>query len=74
MIDYETILAAKHGNAEAMAEVMKHYSPYIRFRSKRSYYDCFGNRKEYVDTDIQDQIESKLMRQIIFKFNIEKTP
>lgn len=69
MIHYEVILAAKQGDSKAVSTVVKHYASYIRTRSKRSYYDNFGNRREYVDKYVQDEIEAKLIQQIIFKFD-----
>lgn len=33
-IPYQTILAAKVGNSEAMSKILRHYAPYIRYWAK----------------------------------------
>lgn len=74
MIRYEIIIAAKQGDSEAIAMVVKHYASYIRTRSKRNYYDHFGNRREYVDEYVEDEIEAALVQQIVFKFDPTRKP
>lgn len=69
LIDYDTIVAAVNGDADAMNRIMRHYAAYIQHFSKRPYYDEYGDCKEYVDDEIRQQIEVKLMMQIVCKFD-----
>ena len=69
LVPYQTILAAKAGNGEAMGQILKHFAPYIATFSRRSFYDEYGNHYEFVDEDIRQRIEAKLMYQIIYHFD-----
>ena len=51
-ISYETILAAKAGDSEAMDAILKHYASYIAAYSKRALFDEYGNRYEVTDDGI----------------------
>lgn len=73
-ISYETILAAKAGESDALAAIVRYYAPYIACFSKRTFYDENGNRYELVDKEIYKHIENRLMFQIVYKFNPEKLP
>lgn len=73
-VSYQTILAAKAGDSEAMAMIQRHYSHYIIYYSRRTFFDKYGNRYELVDEDIKQRIEAKLMHQIIYKFDPAKFP
>ena len=44
LISYETIVAAKGGDSEAMCQILRHYEPYIICCSQRTFYDEYGNR------------------------------
>lgn len=74
LIPYHTILAAKAGDGEAMATILRHYAPYIIRFSKRSALNDSGNLVETVDEDIRQRIEAKLMYQIIYKFDPNRLP
>lgn len=74
LIPYQTILAAKAGDSEAMTTIMRHYAHYIAYYSRRTFYDKYGNRYELVDEDIKQRIEAKLMYQIIYKFDPTQFP
>lgn len=71
---FQTILAAKVGNSDALAEIIRHYTPYISYLSKRPFYDESGNRYEFVDEEIRQQIEARLILQIVCKFDPYKLP
>ena len=71
---FQMILAAKSGDPDALSAIVQHYSPYIASLSKRPFYDELGNRYEFVDEDIRQQIENRLMLQIIYKFDPHKLP
>lgn len=73
-IPYQMILDAKIGDSEAMASILQHYSRYIIYYSRRAFFDKCGNRYELVDEDIKQRIESKLMYQIIYKFDPNRLP
>ncbi len=69
-ISFYTIIAAKSGDAEAMAMILRHYAPYIAYCAKRPFYDDYGNCYEMVDEDIRQRIEAKLMAKIIERFDL----
>lgn len=71
---YQTILGAKAGDFEAMASILRHYSRYIIYYSRRTFFDKYGNSYELVDEDIKQRIEAKLMYQIIYKFDPNRFP
>lgn len=71
---YQMILAAKTGDQEALTAVLRHYTTYIAFLSKRPFYDEYGNRYEFVDEGIRKNIEAKLLFQIVYKFDPNKLP
>ena len=73
-ISYATIIAAKKGNAEAMDQIIKHYTPFIVSRSKRRFYDEFENVYHFVDKSIVDLITAKLMYAIVYHFDTERMP
>lgn len=74
LISYQVILAAKSGDSEALTDILQHYSGYICYYSKRTFYDKYGNRYELIDEDIKQRIEAKLMFQIIYKFDTTRLP
>ena len=74
LLPHQVILAAKDGENEALKEIMKHYSSYIEAFSKRPFYDEYGNRYYLVDKEIYHYIESRLLLQIVYKFDPDKLP
>ena len=74
LVPLQTILAAKSGDSEALTKILHHYAPYIASFAKRPFYDEYGNRYDVIDEEIRQQLESKLMLQIVYKFNPEKLP
>ena len=73
-ISYQTIVAAKAGDSLAMTMILRHYSNYINYYSRRTYIDKFGNRYEIVNEEIKQRVEAKLMYQIIDRFDPTKLP
>lgn len=73
-IGYQTILAAKAGDSEAISSILRHYAAYISAHSKRPFFDEYGNRYELVDEEIRQRIEAKLIYQIVNKFDPYKSP
>lgn len=72
MIDAEKIRAATKCDPETLQLILAYYRPYIRNCSQRTFYDSYGIRYELVDEDMVQQIESKLMYQIICSFDPDK--
>lgn len=68
-INYQVILAAKAGDPKALAEILQYYAAYISAHSRRTYFDEYGNQYEYIDEEIRQRIESKLMYMIMTKFD-----
>lgn len=73
-ITYEMILAAKKGDPEAMRQIIQRFMPFIISRSKRTFYDEFGNAYHFVDKSIVDLITAKLMYAIVYRFDTERMP
>ena len=73
-VSYRTIVAATEGDAVALNMVLRHYGRYINHFSKRRFYDDYGNSVEIVDDEIRQQIEIKLMLQIVNKFDCTSLP
>lgn len=73
-VSYQTIVAAKAGDSSAMAMILRHYSNYINFYSRRTYIDKFGDHHEIVNEEIKQRVEAKLMYQIIDRFDPTKLP
>lgn len=74
LIPLKTILAAKAGDGEALTQILQHYAHYIASYAKRPFYDEYGNRYDVIDEEIRQQLESRLMLQIVYKFDPEKLP
>ena len=74
LIAANTIRAAHNGDAEAMRKIIRHYQPYIKYCSRRRFFDEYGNRYDFIDDDIRQRIESKLMYQIIYEFDPDRLP
>lgn len=73
-IPYATIVAAKSGDAEAMRKILRHYERYIIAHSMRVLYDEYGNHYEVLDNELRQRIETKLIFQIISKFDHTRIP
>ena len=73
-ISYQTILAAKAGDPIAMEQVLRNYDSYITMCAQRTMTDEYGNRRVAVDMELKDRLQSKLMLQIIYKFDPTRLP
>lgn len=73
-ISYQTILAAKAGDPIAMEQVLRHYDSYITMCAQRTMTDEYGNRRVAVDMELKGRLQSKLMLQIIYKFDPTRLP
>ena len=74
LIPYQTIVAAKNGDGEAMASILRHYANYIAYYSRRKYIDTLGNQHFDVNEDVKQQVEAKLVYSIVCKFDHTKPP
>ena len=68
-ITYPTILAATQGDPEAVQKILRYYEPYILHFSKCSTQLEDGTIHIYVNHEIKQQIESKLMYGIVTQFD-----
>ncbi len=73
-IPYTVIAAAKQGDAEAMNAVLKNFETYISHCARRTMRDEYNNRSAYIDSEIVERIEEKLMLGIIYHFDLERLP
>ena len=74
LVPYQTILAAKNGDGDAMSTILQHYANYIAYYSRREYIDMLGNRHFEVNEDIKQQVEAKLIYSVVCKFDHTKLP
>lgn len=68
-IDYETILACKAGDGEALKRVLEHYDGLINAAASKMISDEFGNQKLVVDPEIKQNIQQNLMLQIYMNYD-----
>ena len=73
-ISYQAILAAKAGDSIAMEQVLRHYDSYITMCAQRTMTDEYGNHRVAVDMELKGRLQSKLMLQIIYKFDPTRLP
>lgn len=73
-IDYETILAAKNEDPEAMDAVLNFFDRYINYRSRREYVDEQGRSSMKVNQDVRDRIQRKIIYALIYKYDPTKLP
>lgn len=69
MIAYPTILAATQGDPEAVQTILRYYAPYILHFSKCSAQLEDGIIYSYVNHEVKQQIEAKLMYGIVTQFD-----
>lgn len=69
-----TIKAAKTGDFDAMEIILNHYEPMINRLSTKAFVDEDGRSYKAVDDSIKERIISKLMFQIIYKYEIGGKP
>ncbi len=62
---------AVNGNAEDLGFVLGYFSGYIKRLATRTLKDEYGNEYIYVDEDMRQRLESKLIASIISDFKIQ---
>ena len=70
LLPFETIVAAKAGDPEALSAVLKHFKGYIYARAAREFYDANGLAYSGIDPELKQRLEIKLVTRIIQKFEI----
>lgn len=73
-VPYEVIKSAKNGDPDAMQQILNYYKPYICHFSKRKKYIDEYSFIEVIDEDIKQQIETKLIMEIILHFDLDSLP
>ena len=73
-IPYETIVAAKSGDSDAITEIVRHYEPYISHFAKRVMYDEGGIPHEVIDEEIKGLLISEYMSAIFFHYDPDRLP
>ncbi len=67
-IPVPVIMAAVHGDEDALAAVVAHYQKYIRALATRPLRDEYGNEYLCVDEDMRLRLETKLIYSIVTSF------
>lgn len=73
-IAYETIVAAKHGDADAFCEILRHYERYICYFARRTVYDADGYPHDIIDENIKRQIEAEYLTTFWLYYDITRLP
>lgn len=73
-VPYETILACREGNDEALYSVVEHYAPLIAAASQKTILNKDGQKTVIVDEVIKNYIEEQLMLQIYLKYDEKRMP
>lgn len=72
LLKYSTIVAAVHGDTDAIQGVLKNYEHYISTLATRTMFDAYGEPHLCVDITLKDRLESKLLARI-GAFDLSKT-
>ena len=67
------IMAAVKGQPETISYILNHYRNYIRKLSARKLKDEYGNEYLFVDEDMVNRLQSKLIFSIISDFSVLPT-
>lgn len=70
-ISYDTIVAALNEDPDAIAIIRNHYKNLIKAQSRRTYYGPKGEAYHTFDEDLQNQVASMLIHQILTEFRLE---
>ena len=68
-IDYETILACKQGDSEALNRVLVHYDKMITDAASKTIINDQGKKVTVVDPEVKQNIQQTLMLQIFLKYD-----
>lgn len=65
LLPFPVIVAATHGDIDAINKVLKHYEGYIIALSTRRLYDEYGNAHLFLDEELRRELETKLIAKIL---------
>jgi hypothetical protein len=65
LLPFSVIAKATSGDIEAIEKVLKHYEGYIVVLSTRRFYDEYGNPHLFVDNELRQELENKLVARIL---------
>lgn len=68
-IDYDTILACKQGDSEALNRVLVHYDKMIIDAASKTIINDQGKKVTVVDPEVKQNIQQTLMLQIFLKYD-----
>ena len=68
-IDYDTILACKQGDSEALNRVLVHYDKMITDAASKTIINDQGKKATVVDPEVKQNIQQTLMLQIFLKYD-----
>ena len=68
-IDYDTILACKQGDSEALNRVLVHYDKMITDAASKTIINDQGKKVTVVDPEVKQIIQQTLMLQIFLKYD-----
>ena len=68
-IAYDTILACKQGNSEALNRVLVHYDKMITDAASKTIINDQGKKVTVVDPEVKQNIQQTLMLQIFLKYD-----
>lgn len=74
LIPYQIITAAKDGDGDAMASILRHYDDYINYYSRREGTTIHGAQRLDVNEDVRQHIISKLIIAVVRNFDHTKLP
>jgi len=73
-IPYNTIIAAKNLDSDAIREILDHFHPLIQSKSMFQTRSKNGQLEKQDDYDMQEMIKAKLLIMILLRFDPEKIP
>ena len=68
-IDYDTILACKQGDSEALNRVLVHYDKMITDAASKTIINDQGKKVTVIDPEVKQNIQQTLMLQIFLKYD-----
>ena len=71
---YQMIVSTKNGDSESMARIIKHFEGYINSCSMRAFVLEDGTYIMRIDEDIKNRIISKLIYQIVMRYDVPMPP
>lgn len=69
LLPFETIVAAKAGDPDALMAVLKHFRGYINTRATREFYDENGLAYSGIDPELKQRLEINIVPHCLEKCN-----